>query len=309
VRLRPTELGLKGSLLGSALGVAFFASGYSNLFFLLLAFVVVLGVLGALWTVTNLRGSSLHAAEPPFAAAGQARTWQIELRLPRGRAAAFDLSIGLELGGSCHELLHVPLARSGERFAVNLPGLPRGQLATGRWHVRSRHPFGLWRAVRTLPCQTSILTYPQPAPFARLRAPQEPIAVGVTGTASTNAAAADDVAGLRPFRPGDAVGRIHWRATARRGEPVVRENQTATDDTVEVWVDRRCEPAALEPRLAAAAAAVLTARRARRALTLRSQAVVIASDGSTAQSDAQLRWLATAAPLPVPVPTDEAAHG
>jgi len=36
-----------------------------------------------------------------------------------------------------------------------------------------------------------------------------------------------DVRGVRPYRPGDPIRTIHWRSSARRGELVVREYDTA----------------------------------------------------------------------------------
>lgn len=36
-----------------------------------------------------------------------------------------------------------------------------------------------------------------------------------------------DVRGVRPYRPGDSIRTIHWRSSARRGELVVREYDTA----------------------------------------------------------------------------------
>ena len=53
--IRPTALGVKGVLLFVALELAFFATDYSNLFFLLLAFSSALGALGAAWSWQNLR--------------------------------------------------------------------------------------------------------------------------------------------------------------------------------------------------------------------------------------------------------------
>ncbi|MBL8726302.1 MAG: DUF58 domain-containing protein [Planctomycetes bacterium] len=296
MRLRPTELGVKGGLLVGALGCAFFATGYSNLFFLLLVFVVVLGVLGAVWSLTNLRGLTLRMAEPPLAEAGRPRSLRLELGLPRAHATAFDLAVGLELGGSCHELLHVPMAQAGEILTVTLPGLPRGRIGSWRWHLRSRHPFGLWRVVRTLPGTLPIHTYPRPESGSGVGRARQSAGGAVLPLAAASAAMPEDGAGLRPFQPGDSMRRVHWRATARRGEPVVREDARPNDPAAVVWVDRHCSAEALEPRLSLAAAAVLAARRSRRPITVQSQGVTLVGDGSTASSDALLRWLAAAQP-------------
>ena len=46
-----------------------------------------------------------------------------------------------------------------------------------------------------------------------------------------------DVRGVRPFRPGDSLRWIHWRTTARRGEPMVREYDVPPSPSLLLVVD------------------------------------------------------------------------
>lgn len=46
-----------------------------------------------------------------------------------------------------------------------------------------------------------------------------------------------DVRGVRPFRPGDSLRWIHWRTTARRGEPMVREYDVPPSPALLLVVD------------------------------------------------------------------------
>lgn len=306
MQLRPTELGWKGGLLVASLFVAYFATTYSNLLFLLLSFVVAVGTVGALGALGNLRSVAIALEPPPLAPAGQPRALRLTVDLPRGRQAVGDLTLAIELDGSRHELLHAPVLATGTMVTVTLPALPRGVVDMTAVILRSSHPFGLWCAVRKLPVRIRLVTYPAPA--ARTAPTWIPLATPSSlHTPSSADAASDEVAGLRPYRHGDSPRSVHWRATARRGIPVVREFAPSAADPAVVHVNRNCPPADLEPQLAAAAAAVLAAERDRRPLELRSQALRLASDGSRRQHEALLGWLAAATPLP-PTATEQ-RHG
>jgi uncharacterized protein (DUF58 family) len=69
-----------------------------------------------------------------------------------------------------------------------------------------------------------------------------------------------DVRGVRPYRPGDPIRTIHWRSSARRGELVVREYDTAQAPdlvlVVEPWLPTTptpCQRDDLEAALSLAA--------------------------------------------------------
>ena len=108
--IRPTELGIKGILLLSALVVAFLAASYSNLFFLIVVFCGVLGALGLWWTVRNPRGVRVAVLDAPFAPAGTERQLVISISNPR-KAATFDVGLAVDVDGSRIELAHLPVLR------------------------------------------------------------------------------------------------------------------------------------------------------------------------------------------------------
>ncbi|VTR93486.1 Uncharacterized protein OS=Blastopirellula marina DSM 3645 GN=DSM3645_05365 PE=4 SV=1: DUF58 [Gemmata massiliana] len=78
-----------------------------------------------------------------------------------------------------------------------------------------------------------------------------------------------EVRGVRGYRTGDPIRDIHWRTTARRGEPMVREYDTAPSPelvlVVEAWLPPTPTPAdrdRLEAALSLAATIAVTWRRA-----------------------------------------------
>ena len=78
-----------------------------------------------------------------------------------------------------------------------------------------------------------------------------------------------EVRGVRPYRSGDAIRDMHWRTTARRGEPMVREYDTAPSPelvlVIEAWlpsVSSAVDRTRLEAALSLAATIAVTWRRA-----------------------------------------------
>jgi uncharacterized protein (DUF58 family) len=78
-----------------------------------------------------------------------------------------------------------------------------------------------------------------------------------------------EVRGVRQYRPGDALRDVHWRTTARRGEVMVREYDTAPSPdlvlVVEAWLPSSPTAAdreRLEAALSLAATVAVTWRRA-----------------------------------------------
>jgi len=294
VRIRPTRLGLEGALLLAALGVGFFATAYGNLLFLLLVFCAALGALDLCWALQNLRGLRAQWLAVPPAAAGSPR--EVALLLARDRrGGSFDVAVLAEPGGVAAEIAHAPLLRGELRLAAQAPPLPRGLHPVRALRLVSRFPFGLFQATRDVPAAAEFVTHPVPCPAAgRAAAGHEanPAAAAIRGAS---------VAGLRPFRAGDPLADVDWKASARRAAPIVKERERE-GDAVEVVLDRRCAPAALEAALRAAAGILLQANAAGRPVLWRSQGETGHLAPRAAAPTPLLRWLAGAEPLPPDAP-------
>lgn len=294
MRVRPTELGWKGLALFVALEVAFFATSYSNLFFLVIVFSCVLGALGFSGGLRNLRQVSAGLGPVPLAAAGATRRASVRLESLR---RAFDLEVALELDDRCVELAHVPMLQGQRHLEAELPGLQRGVHPVRALLVTSTFPFGLLRLRRRLAVDASLVTFPAPS-----RGGAEYTLAGGEEQQLAGTARSSTTAGLRTHRRGDELRDVHWKASARRGEPVVREWEPEGGDEIELVLDRRCHDESFERALADAAAVVLAAVAAERPLTLRSQGVTLRATRAAGERDQVLRWLAAAEPVDAGAP-------
>ena len=124
-----------------------------------------------------------------------------------------------------------------ENLAVRTPPLKRGCHEIGPITVTSGFPLGL--ATQSLPVsgsERSLWVYPRlfPVEFVPLAGEQfqqmgEAISPRGGGT--------EDFAGVREYRHGDSRRSIHWRASARRNELVVKEFMRVVATTLTIAVD------------------------------------------------------------------------
>lgn len=130
---------------------------------------------------------------------------------------------------------HYKLSHRGQYF---LPGL----------QVKTRFPFGLFEKTRRFDAPAQLLVFPRPAPaqkwLGQLRSHHGEQAQNKRG-------AGDEFFGLRDYRPGGDQRAIHWKSTARRGEPVVRETEAQSRRSLLIVVDNRA-PATFESSAASA---------------------------------------------------------
>lgn len=277
---------------------AFLAAPYSNVMFLLVGFLTLQWVLCTLWTLANVRGVTAELSELPPVPAGAPTSIAATLRAP-GRTR-FQVTVELELeDGTRIAGALACLAREG-RLELELPALPRGVHAVRRCLVSSSYPLGVMRARRVVPGPRELVVYPQPSALVTARSGSRALAELL----GSNAAGAGDLqpSSLRDHRDGDELRSVHWRATARRGSLVVREWEGGGGEGLEVVLDRRAEPEALEAALELLSALAQLARTNKELLALTSQGLQATyGDGHRPWSDA-LRYLAAAEALPADGP-------
>ena len=278
-------------LLFAALELAFLATSYSNLFFLLLAFSGVLGVAGAWWSLRNVHAVRSIAVDVAGAAAGDSRRVEVTASTSR---SCFDVEFLLRFPGEpAAEAGYAQVLHGDTRIEGQLAARQRGLHAITRMRVRSRFPFGLFVTTLELPVAAEVLTWPAPAAGT---------AHDVRGGSARDgdhldAGRGTALAGLRAFRSGDSLADVHWKATARRGTAIVKERERDAAPAQQVVFDRRCSPEAFEQELARITAMVLDARHGP-VLRVLSQDVELIVDAERGGARDALRWLATTSTLP-----------
>jgi uncharacterized protein (DUF58 family) len=294
VRVRPTELGWKALLLLVALEIAFLASSYNNLFFLLIVFCCALGALGVLWSLGNLRGLAVHHLEVPAAAADDTRTLVVELQATGRTVLGLELALLVD-DDEVVNIGQLPAVTGSASHVVALTPRRRSLAKVSAVIATSRLPFGLFRARRRLPVEAELITYPRPATIeARAGSAADQIGELASPAGSRGSA----VAGLRGFRTGDSMHDVHWKATARRGQPIVRELEPEAEARREVVLDRRCPPPVLEQALAHIACLVEHTKGNKACLIVHSQDAQFSVQGDGASVLQAWRWLAATSPLP-----------
>jgi uncharacterized protein (DUF58 family) len=216
--------------------------------FLLLAVAALLlaasaGVPRLAWAALAVDLVALAAAGVDFARAARA-TVAAERRLPPLLAQGAEVEIVVELvpaGGRAlqvevRDALHPALAVAPQRARLELPPggaawryrlLPRrrGSHAWGPLSARVRGPWGLaWHQRELLPARP-VRVYPQVrwgGKVGHLLALAHRRELGQSPTRLEGSGS--EPYALRSYRPGDALAQIHWRATARQGRLIARED-------------------------------------------------------------------------------------
>jgi uncharacterized protein (DUF58 family) len=133
-------------------------------------------------------------------------------------------------------------AKGSAVFTAELVPLKRGPLhIQGAWLGRP-DPLGLVRGLHRFSAPDSVMILPQRHPVAAGKLP------GMTQyqQGGVNFAAgigeSEEFVGVREYRRGDSLRRVHWRVSARLGRPVVREYQDEYFVRHALVLDTFCDP-------------------------------------------------------------------
>ena len=128
-------------------------------------------------------------------------------------------------------------AEPSVRIQWPLTGGRRGNFRLERCRLRLRSPLGLWFSQATLTAETDLRVYPN------LREERKRLAALFLNRNSAlihprrQVGQGREFEKLRLYLPGDSMGDIHWRATAKRGQLVTKEFQIERTQEVYVVID------------------------------------------------------------------------
>jgi uncharacterized protein (DUF58 family) len=264
--MEPGRAGLtrRGWALGSAavlLAIAAFLFGIKELYPLAVGALVLVGVCRA-WVGT--------------------RTWDVQVtrhvrpaRVPAGGVARVELAVANHGGRSSPILaaqdpfdggrrwarfLIAPLEPGEVRWAAyTLPTAKRGVFELGPLELELSDPFGLTRIMTTGSPISRLTVHPRIDPIRSHRLPVEAdpdmrVPLPVLGQVG------DEFYGLREYRPGDDLRRVHWTSTARTDHLMIRQPENLLRGRLTVAVDLRDavhDSSTVEAALSAAASVVM----------------------------------------------------
>lgn len=282
--VRPTRLGGKALLFHAVLLTTFFAIPYANLFFLGIAFLSVIALCNVAWAAANLYGVAGRVVELTPQPAGSPFRVRVAVTGTERRTHRAVRAL-VEVGAGRGQSAALDVDANGATLLVDLPPLPRGVHGPVRVCLESVHPYGLVRARSVVAAPGELVVHPPPCPYDGARGKSLRALEAALVPQGRMAAAEVGTAGLRDWKTGDEVRRVHWRATARRGSMVVREADEADACGLEIVLDRRCAPAALESALSTITSLALLAQERKERLVVQTQGARASCGGVDLASD------------------------
>ncbi len=221
-------------IVSGALLIAAFSTGRDLLFFLVYLGILVIG--GA-YVVTRFGLADLeagYALDRVTAAVGE--TLRVTYTV---RNAGRLPKLWLELHNPTTLPVPLPgralaLGPHAERaWAARVPLSARGHFRVDPLVIRTGDPFGLFEASATVGTGTAVTVYPRVEPLPRWRLPASTLE-GSSSMPERTLQTTPLVTSVRPYAPGDAYNRIHWKSTARQGELQVKEFDL--EQTADLWI-------------------------------------------------------------------------
>ncbi|MET0468829.1 MAG: DUF58 domain-containing protein [Aeromicrobium sp.] len=127
-------------------------------------------------------------------------------------------------------------AESRVTFSYTLQGLQRGRHQIGPLRIDVQDPFGLVYRRHSFGAAVPLTVLPRRVELAPITA-RGASDDGATVPAPQNVGVGDDDIIARTYLPGDALKRIHWKATAHRAELMVRQEEQQITPRATVVLD------------------------------------------------------------------------
>jgi uncharacterized protein (DUF58 family) len=138
-----------------------------------------------------------------------------------------------------HELRSLSVGRrQGTTVTYDLHPPHRGLYAVGPFVAEYEDPFGMAVATLAIGSADRLVVVPAISSLAE-GGPSLSDGDGSAHLVQRKVAGNDDDLTTREYRPGDALRRVHWRASARHGELMVRQEEHRSHPDARILVDTR----------------------------------------------------------------------
>src|SRR5258705_6273439 len=118
-------------------------------------------------------------------------------------------------------------------WLIRTPLTRRGHFRVEPLQIRTGDPFGFFESSAAVGTGVSVVVYPRIEPLPQWRLPAAKLD-GSHAMRERTLQATPLATTVRPWAPGDAFNRIHWRSTARHGDIQVKEFDL--EQTADAWI-------------------------------------------------------------------------
>jgi uncharacterized protein (DUF58 family) len=181
-----------------------------------------------LWAQASVRGMKITRIHGKLAVATRPTEVTLELvnerRNARYGTLGFDLHPDLTPGSDYTPVAFLE-ARSGEAVRETYAVTParRGEFRLGPFYLYGGDPFGFYKCWRKVEQYSPLIVLPNPVSFhftrpgsTSLLAQDEMETIPISGEST-------EFLGVREYREGEPLKRVHWRTTARIGKLISRQ--------------------------------------------------------------------------------------
>jgi uncharacterized protein (DUF58 family) len=235
--LRFTPEGRRFILISLGVGFAAVNTG-NNLLYLVLAMLLSLIIASGFLSEWGIRGLTIKRTFPPYIFAQTPCSILVQVTNHKRYLASFSLELEEEIDGEKKGGLAY-LFRVGARktqtqvYRLSFPR--RGMHRLQDPHLLTRFPFGFFIKGALSKETRDVLAYPHLLPREELAWEQ---AHGDESTRSRpHKGRGEEIFAVREYLPGDTSRDIHWRSTAKRAEPVVKEYERPGAKKVHIVLD------------------------------------------------------------------------
>jgi uncharacterized protein (DUF58 family) len=208
--------------------------------------IIALVAIGAV--VVALRRDDLRVERtivPARARAGQAVAVELHLRNVGRRTLPLlliDDRLPLDLAGHARFALSGVEGGGVRTAAYEIRPPRRGRFPIGPLGVSYLDPFGLAGATSLLAATDELLVHPR---IERLTLPRDlgsQRSISMSALRQLSGARGEDFYTMREYSQGDDLRKIHWPSTAKRGKPMIRQEETPWHTRASILLDDRAGP-------------------------------------------------------------------